>query len=144
MNLHRKIIEHAVERHLEAQRKLFAKGPEAAKTRKAQQISGRLVSARAALKRLEDGESALRLSDHALLRYLERVKGLDLDALRAEMLSKTLEDKIIALGTGEFPSDDGSYYLVAKGYNVVTCVDKLRAKKFTETKPPEGKKRKGR
>lgn len=27
----------------------------------------------------------LRISDHALIRYLERVKGVDVDALRAEM-----------------------------------------------------------
>lgn len=144
MHRHQKIIERAIERHLRALQKMRARGVEHGKTKTGQQIAGRLANTRAALKRIKDGGRTVNITGHALLRYLERVMGLDPDAMRAEMLTDELEDKIVALGTGEFPSDDGSYYLIAKGFNVVTCVGKLRMKSFTETKPPEGKKRKGR
>jgi uncharacterized protein with PIN domain len=47
-----------------------------------------------------------RISDHAVLRFLERVKGIDIEAVRAEMTSPALEaaaafgcDTVI-LGTG--------------------------------------------
>jgi hypothetical protein len=36
------------------------------------------------------------VSDHALLRYLQRVKGVDLDAIRAEILSPTMRAAIQA------------------------------------------------
>lgn len=37
------------------------------------------------------------VSDHAVLRYLERVKGIDIEATRAEMQSKAL-DTAVAIG----------------------------------------------
>lgn len=35
------------------------------------------------------------ISDHAVLRFLERVKGLDIEAIRAEMQSPALETAAI-------------------------------------------------
>lgn len=43
---------------------------------------------RAKLKKLRNTPSNFRVSDHAIVRYLERVVGLDIEACREEMLSK--------------------------------------------------------
>jgi hypothetical protein len=46
------------------------------------------------------------VSDHALVRYLERAKGLDRDALVAEILTDELVHQIAVLGgTGKFVSE---------------------------------------
>lgn len=37
------------------------------------------------------------ISDHAVLRYLERVKGVDIESIRAEMQSRAL-DAAVAIG----------------------------------------------
>lgn len=55
-----------------------------------QKLSGRLAGIRrekAALKkaRVENGTDVRLVNDHALIRYLERQKGLDVEAIRAEM-----------------------------------------------------------
>ncbi len=54
-----------------------------------------------------------RVSDHALVRYLERVKGFDMAALRAEILTPGVVAAIeagartIKLGDVKFPVNDG-------------------------------------
>ena len=52
------------------------------------------------------GSRELRVSDHAVLRYLEREKGLDREATEAEILTDQLAAQVRALGgTGRFVSD---------------------------------------
>lgn len=47
------------------------------------------------------------VTEHALLRYLERVKGLDLEALRQEILTEGMAQQIQALRSGRFPLQNG-------------------------------------
>lgn len=60
------------------------------------------------------------VSDHALIRYLERVKGVNTDAIKAEMLSPTVRAAInvgahaVKLGCGA--------RLMIKGSTIVTVL----------------------
>lgn len=48
----------------------------------------------------------LQVSDHALVRYLERVKGLDREAIEAEMITDDLVEQVRVLGgNGKFVSE---------------------------------------
>lgn len=66
----------------------------------------------------------LSVSDHALVRYLERVKGIDIEALKAQMLHRGVALWYERLGDGVYPVD--SYRLVIKNATVVTCLEKKR------------------
>ncbi len=107
-------------------------------------LRGVITKTQQALTRANAGESALRASDHAILRYLERAKGVDVEAVKAEMLTDEMEERALEFHSGEFPAADGSYYLNVKDFVVVTCYEKLRTPKLRGGKPPEGKNRKGR
>lgn len=47
------------------------------------------------------------VSDHAILRYLERVKGVDIEAIRAELTTATI-DQAAAFGCDTIIRGDGS------------------------------------
>lgn len=49
------------------------------------------------------------VSDHAVLRYLERVKGLDIEAIRAELTSPMI-DQAAAFGCDTIIRGDGSRF----------------------------------
>ena len=59
------------------------------------------------------------VTDHAVLRYLERVKGLDIDAIRLEL--GHVVDRAIELGAGAAVVDGVKYVLNEK--TVVTCTE---------------------
>jgi len=52
------------------------------------------------------------ITEHAILRYLQRVKGLDLEAVVNEIVPETVEDAILELGDGSYPVDGGTPYRV--------------------------------
>lgn len=63
--------------------------------------------------------NSLKVSEHAVLRYLERVKGIDISQVEKDILS----DKVITLveqlgGTGKYPND--GFHVVLKNNTVVT------------------------
>ncbi len=61
------------------------------------------------------------ISDHAILRYLERVKGIDIESIRMEILSPELMKIITTLGgTGKYPDKD--YKLILKDNKIITIV----------------------
>ncbi len=62
------------------------------------------------------------ISDHALLRYLERVKGVDIEAVRAEMMSAAL-DKAIEFGSRVLIGRHGERLVIREGI-VVTVIGK--------------------
>ena len=54
--------------------------------------------------KLENVKPGIRITDHAVLRYLERVKGLDLKEVRRELLPVEIEKQIRAVGcAGVYP-----------------------------------------
>ena len=48
----------------------------------------------------------LGVSDHALVRYLQRVKGIDIDALKEEMIEENVVRCYSALGDGVYPANN--------------------------------------
>lgn len=74
---------------------------------------------------------AIRVCDHALLRFIERVGGLDAEALRAS-LEGSLNRAVIAAGTigarEVVVVADGNKYVIVRGV-VVTVLDLTMAPK---------------
>ena len=68
------------------------------------------------------GTDAVAVSDHALVRYAERRYGLDLDALRAEILPDGVAGLARQLGDGAYPVDGplGPHTVTVRGGCVVT------------------------
>ncbi len=64
------------------------------------------------------------ISDHAVLRYLERVKGLDIGAVRAEMASPAL-DRAVTFGCPVLIGRHGERMVIRDGI-VVTVIAKGR------------------
>lgn len=62
---------------------------------------------------LRDGEY---FSAHAILRYLQRVKGFDMEALKNEMCSEGIEEALVS-GAKEY-SVNGVTYVIQDGYVV--------------------------
>jgi predicted nucleic acid-binding Zn-ribbon protein len=73
------------------------------------------------IKKLEGGVSAnVQLTEHAICRYLERVKGLTPDDIIDELLTEDVVRMIETLGpNGKYPIK-GGYRLVLKNNRIVT------------------------
>lgn len=63
----------------------------------------------------------IHISDHAIVRYCERVLGLDVKQLKEDMISPRVEASIKALGDGRYPVGSNHQALVVGGV-VVTVV----------------------
>jgi len=74
------------------------------------------------LAKLTSTQSTLVVSEHALLRYLERVYKLDLLKIEAEIASSDLLSKVSKLGNGTYSSGEGYSAKVVDGV-VVTILD---------------------
>lgn len=62
------------------------------------------------------------VSEHAILRYMERIEGLDIDRVRKILLDQQIIDCHKKLGNnGEYPSLDSSFKVKIKN-NVITTV----------------------
>ena len=72
------------------------------------------------IKAIEDAAVTVEpvITEHALLRYIERVMGVDLAAIKEEMLGGRMREMITTLKTGSFPG--GDYKLVVKNGVVIT------------------------
>ena len=73
------------------------------------------------LKKLKTGNKII-VSEHAVLRYLERTMELDLKAVENEILSKEVVSQYRTLGNGKYPVSNG-YKAVLKD-NVVLTITK--------------------
>lgn len=80
-------------------------------------------------------QTAVRVSNHALLRFLERAGGFDVEGLRAS-IEASLNRAVSAaetIGTGNvIINADGLQYIVCDGV-VVTVVDTVKASRVVET-----------
>ena len=67
--------------------------------------------------------ATVEVSDHAVLRYLERVGGVDIEGIRERLVPEHVKEQIKTVGAGKFPVN-GSYVLVVNGPNnaVVTVL----------------------
>jgi len=62
------------------------------------------------------------VTEHALLRYVERVYGINLEEIKASILTPTTVKAIKTLGSGKYPLTSGGKAVV-KGMSVVSIVD---------------------
>lgn len=63
------------------------------------------------------------VSEHAILRYLERVRGLDLEQVKKEIAPEHILGRVRALGNGEYPVGS-SHTLKIQDSTVVTILTK--------------------
>jgi hypothetical protein len=70
--------------------------------------------------RLKAQSGGLMVSEHALLRYVERVLGFDLDDLRRQVLPDEVAGRIKVPGSGTFPA--GTHKVVVKDGVIITVV----------------------
>lgn len=64
----------------------------------------------------------IRVSDHALVRYLERVEGVDFTAVKQKIVNENLMNVVNTLGgNGKFPQD--GYTVVMQKNIIVTITD---------------------
>lgn len=74
----------------------------------------------------------LRISDHALIRYIERIKGVSLDQYRQEILSLTGgRDQV---NVKELPDgyDDGALFIVEMNEVIITVIGRGQRPKRTK------------
>lgn len=61
------------------------------------------------------------VTEHAMLRYLERIYGLDIEAMRDEILAEGRAGVIFLIENGKVPIGEG-HHLVVQGRRVLTVV----------------------
>lgn len=68
----------------------------------------------------------IKISDHAIIRYLQRVYKFDLDGLIAQIVPDTIDKAVKTIGDGGYLVNDkiGSYKLIIRGGVVTTILDK--------------------
>ena len=59
------------------------------------------------------------ITDHALLRYLQRIKGVDLNAVKNEMIDRDTPDQVEFMGRGKIKTKKG-HTLVVSNNKIVT------------------------
>jgi hypothetical protein len=60
----------------------------------------------------------IHITDHAMLRYIERVMGVDMAQVRENILPRSNQQAVRRLGSGSFPI--GEHRIVVKGGRIVT------------------------
>jgi chromosome segregation ATPase len=88
---------------------------------KVSQTENRIRELKLSLEKLKTKGGSPIVSEHALLRYLERVKGVDLEALKTEILTKKTIEMIEFARNCTVKGD--SYSLVVKDGVVITVTD---------------------
>ena len=70
------------------------------------------------------GKETIVVSDHALMRYCERVLGINMDEVKEKILTESamgLIDKLKA-GDGQYPVKEGDFVIRLKNKTVVTII----------------------
>lgn len=71
-------------------------------------------------KKIETSTKKIVVSEHALLRYLERKLGINLEELQGEIITPKLEELVKTLGSGQYPAEGCK--LVVKDNVIVTII----------------------
>ncbi len=97
----------------------------------AQRIRSRLGQIDTELRRREAHDAMVpTISDHALLRYIERIHGVDVEAMKAALLTETV---VLAIKSGATAVKSPAGTMVIKGSTVVTFLDpEMRPKRKTQ------------
>jgi hypothetical protein len=114
------LVVQRLERELRFAQESAQKAHDAARAAQKQESTLRLKAAelQKEILKLEQVRTEPLISEHALLRWIERVEGVDLDALRAHILGGRTGESIKFAGSGTVIKD--GYTLVFKNRIVVT------------------------
>ena len=74
------------------------------------------------IKDINDGDRPPVITEHALLRYLERVKGIDIKEIKKEILPEDIADIIGKLGSGKFIVNK-KFKLIVKNKVIKSIID---------------------
>jgi len=74
-----------------------------------------------------------RVSDHAIVRYLERVKGLDIDAIRKELLPDDVRQATL-MGNGYYPVNGTHKVRVKDGVVITVLTPRMKIKRKDPTR----------
>ena len=93
-----------------------------------QKLQAKMRSLKSELSNLDSQLKQIRsieptVTDHALLQYLERVHGIEMQDFRDMILTEDLKDKIRACGSAKIPIGDG-FTAVVKAGAIVTIIKK--------------------
>lgn len=91
---------------------------------KINKLRGRIAGVERDIKDMTQKEIVV--TEHAMLRYIERVMGVDMNAIREKILSPTIRKYIDELGSGKFPQngeEKGKYRVVVQNRMVTTVED---------------------
>ena len=87
-------------------------------TKREQQLGSERAVVINQIKQLKDRNIDPIVSEHALLRYIERVIGIDMDELRQKILTEEVKNFSRIFGDGTFPAE--GFKVVVKDKKVVT------------------------
>lgn len=97
------------------------------KTQKAcinEQLSAKIERKHELEKKLKDiDEAAIEVTDHAIIRYLERVLNFNVDNIRNSILNDKMLHQIERIESGKFPHEEG-YKVLVKNKKVITIIPK--------------------
>lgn len=62
------------------------------------------------------------VSEHAIIRYIERVMGIDIEDIATKILPESAQEYIEQLGNGHYPVNHGEFKIVVKDGVVITVL----------------------
>ena len=71
-----------------------------------------------AIKNIQNKSDTLRVTEHALLRYFERVCGYDIEDIKKKIVNAKILKDVTTLGNGKFPN--GEFMVVVQNGSIVT------------------------
>ncbi len=74
------------------------------------------------IKKLKKDSNNLIVSEHALLRYIERVIGIDLDDIANNILTEEVVNQYKSLGNGTYSVNGGDFKVVIKDKTVLSIL----------------------
>ncbi len=93
---------------------------------KQEDIRGKIKILRTRIQEIDDRLNAprleLTLTEHAILRYLERKQMLNVNAITEEILTPTLKNQVDTLGDGKYPISNG-LFAVVKNKRILSIVE---------------------
>jgi len=72
--------------------------------------------------KIKEAKKKPNISEHAIVRYFERVRGINVQEIRDNLLSKKIINQINVLGSGKIPMEDCT--LIVKDKCVVSVISK--------------------
>jgi len=113
MNKNKTNIPHEISREI---KKLLIEKSRTDDGKRRREINKKVKALKKRLDRISGGVS---ISDHAMLRYMERFMGIDVELIRSSMMTLV---KNVYMGDGKYKLGEDVYAII-KGGNVVTFID---------------------